>query len=161
MEMQRLPCYRVFLALALGYPATASTYVNCDRSIGDWSSSYFVGELEFNAETGDATGTSTHYNYRKVGPDDVRECHVTYELTGIYEPVSALFLLDAHRTNLSQACSSEFIEAGFPQETWRVMQVHLDSDDGVEISRADNGEIIASGILREGSLVYRTEESCL
>lgn len=162
--MHRLHSYCVALALAFGWCSAAHAYKNCGLSQDTWSfwdSSYFVGELEYDVESGGAMGTVTHYNFSKRGPGEIRECHVTYEFSGIYEPVSALFLLDADRTNRSQSCSGDFVDSRFPAYVSHTLQLHQDGNIGVELSLADSGEIFAQGNLGEGSLVYRTEETCV
>ncbi|WP_133125990.1 hypothetical protein [Pseudohalioglobus lutimaris] len=148
----------------LGWHSSAMAFRNCDpnqdSSVFRGSSRYFIGELEFNESTGQTIGTETHYNYSNLDGSGVSECHVTYDISGFYEAASALFLLDARRSSQSAGCEQAFIDANYPEFTSYTLQVSFKSGGNVEVLRADSGETVGVGTWYEGSVSYKTQETC-
>jgi hypothetical protein len=148
----------------LAWHAGSHAFRNCDPSLDSeafrGSSRYFIGELEFAENGGAARGTETHYNYSNIGDNGLRECHVTYSITGVYEPASALFLLDAERTGHSHGCERDLIEANYPMVTSYTLQVTFHANGLVDVMRADSGETVGTGSWGEGVVSYKTEEVC-
>jgi len=157
------------LLLALSIPmlvwhAQCQAFRNCDPSLDSdvfrGSSYYFIGELEFDENGGAARGTETHYNYSNAGEQGVVACHVTYSTSGIYDPASALFLLDAERSGHSHDCESEFIEIAYPLVTSYTLQVSVRANGLFDVVRADSGEEVGTGSWEEGAVSYKTAEVC-
>lgn len=151
--------------LALGVLASpAQGFRNCQRQADDHffrgSSSYQVSELEFDLESRAATGTETHYNFSTGNGGGIRECHVTYELNGIYDEGSALFLLDADRRNQSVSCDEATVNARFPDYLSYSLTVREESATRVLVSRAESGEVLARGDWSKGYITYKTAEEC-
>lgn len=153
-----------FLLVCMGWHTTSMAFRNCDPSQDSYgfrgSSRYFIGELEFDKDSGLTLGTETHFNYTNLGSDGVVECHVTYEITGVYEAASALFLLDASRSGHSQGCESGFMESNFPESNTYTLQIVFKDNGSIEVRRADSGEAVGAGAWTEGSVSYKTEETC-
>lgn len=158
-----LPLFLTALVCS-GWHTSAMAFRNCDpnqdSSVFRGSSSYFIGELEFNAVSGQTIGTETHYNYSNLDASGVRECHVTYEITGVYESASALFLLDAKRSGQSVACEQAFIDTRYPEFAAYTLQVSVGDDGSVEVLRADSGETVGVGAWHQDSVSYKTQEIC-
>jgi hypothetical protein len=137
---------------------------NCDPSQDSsafrGSSHYFVGELEFDEDSGATLGTETHFNYSNLDSSGVVECHVTYEITGVYEPASALFLLEANRSGHSRGCDSAFIESNYPESNTYTLHAEFKANGSVEMLRADSGETVGVGTWITGAVSYKTEETC-
>ena len=163
--MERSRALNLALVLFLGGGAPAQAFRNCqidgDSAAFRGSSRYLVGELTYEAASGAASGTETHYNYSNVGPAGLNECHVTYELSGIYDDAGALLLLDAELTNQSHGCDPDFVDAEFPD--YRSYTITLrKSDEGItELLDAGSGIVLARGDPAEGTLLYRTDEACM
>ncbi len=150
------------LLLATAQPVQA--FRNCqiegDSNAFRGSSRYLVGELTYEAGTGSASGTETHYTYSNAGPAGLAECHVTYELTGIYDDAGALLLLDAERTNQSRDCDPGFVDTEFPSYRSYSMTLRQSGEGLTELVDASSGLVMASGDPSGGALLYRTAESC-
>lgn len=148
--------------VVLAEPAYA--FRNCERLPDDHlyrgSSNYQVSELEFDPLSRSATGTETHYNYFSLEAGGIVECHITYELNGIYDEASALFLLDADRRNLSVSCDRATVDVQFPDYLSYSLTVRVEDDSRVLVSRADSGEVLARGDWNRGYLTYKTGEHC-
>ncbi len=142
----------------------ALAFRNCDPAQDSdsyrGSSSYFIGELEFDEQTGETQGTETHFNFSNRGATGVVECHVTYALSGVYEPGSGLFLLDAEKTGNSVDCDSDFLDINYPQFSSYTLYIEFGAGSRVEVTRADSGEAVGEGSLGEGTLSYKTAEIC-
>ncbi|KAA1189139.1 hypothetical protein F0M18_15800 [Pseudohalioglobus sediminis] len=162
--MRRPVAFCALIAASLGWHSTAQAFRNCDPSQDSTgfrgSSRYYIGELQFDAATGDTIGTETHYNYSNPGDDDIVECHVTYAITGVFDAAGQLFLLDAERSGFSRGCDSEFIAVNYPELTSYTLQVSRAEDDTVEVVRADSGEAVGEGNWHDGSVSYKTQETC-
>jgi hypothetical protein len=124
------------------------------------STQYVVGEIAFDPDTGNASGTETTYNHSNTSTTEPGECHVTYELTGSFESASGTLVMDARRTNHSISCSPEIIEASYPPERLYALLIELGGDGRARVHLADNGELIAQGEWSSGSTAYRTRETC-
>jgi len=147
--------------IALSWASAASGFRNCDIEDSDaWSAvtSYTVGELSFDDTTGLASGTETIYNYSNTDP--VGECHVTYELTGNYVPGVDVFVLDATRSNFSQACPPEMLGIAFPATLLHTFRMEHGEDGTAELISGDSGDYLADGSWQAGSAVYKTGEKC-
>lgn len=121
---------------------------------------YTVGELAFDATTGMAGGTETTYSYSNRAFEGFTECHVTYELSGNYEPVSKTFLLDARRSNHSSACPDALIDIQYPDQAVYAFQVIIPDSGNPVVLLADSGEFFASATWSDGRTAYKTNESC-
>lgn len=147
-----------------GWHSAAMAFRNCDTtqdsSAFRGSSHYFIGELEFDPASGQTIGTETHYNYTQLDARGVRECHVTYAISGVYEAASALFLLDASRSGQSVDCEQSFIDMNYPEFASYTLAVSFLDDGSVEVLRADSGETVGVGAWHEGALSYKTQETC-
>lgn len=151
------------LLICLCWAGEALAFRNCgiDNSQAFAAATHYtVGELAFDDTTGQAGGTETTYNYSNRDFDGFSECHVTYELTGSYEPVSRTFLLDARRTNHSSACPARLIKLQYPDELVYALQVSVADDGKPVVLQADSGEHFASAIWSEGRTAYQTGEKC-
>ncbi len=145
------------------WPQDASAFRNCDIENSyafSASTQYIVAEIVFDWHDGSASGTKTIYNYANGTREGDSECHVTYELTGSYSPGSGTFVLDAHRTNASSACSLELLGSDYPQDRTYSLQMAFDGDGTVEVHHADNGDLFAEGSFENGKAMYKTPERC-
>ncbi|RLQ20573.1 hypothetical protein DWB85_16855 [Seongchinamella sediminis] len=144
--------------------SNALAFRNCeqqdDAAAYRGSSGYSVSEIEFDPLTRVATGTETHYNYANGASGHIIECHVTYELRGVYDASSALFLLSATRSNQSQSCEPDFITYNFPLHRSYTVQVDALADGEASVRHADNGDRFASADWQRRHMSYSTEESC-
>ncbi len=156
-----LACASVLLVAAV-QPALA--FRNCqidgDSAAFRGSSGYLVGELAYEASSGTASGTETHYNFSNRGPAGLSECHITYELNGIYDDASALLVLDAERTNQSHGCDRAFVESSYPSYRSYTFTLRESGQGLTELVDAGSGLALASGDPSGGVLLYRTAESC-
>ena len=145
-------------------PESALAFRNCERLPDDHlyrsSSGYQVSELEFDPISRIASGTATHYNFSNRASGGVAECHVTYELNGVYDEASALFLLDADRRNHSVSCDGDTFDAQYPDYLSYSLTVRQETDDRVLVSRAESGEVLARGDWNAGYISYKTDEDC-
>ena len=107
-----------------------------------------------------ASGTETHYNYSSEVAGSILECHVTYELRGVYDESSALFLLGATRSNQSQSCDREFVESNFPAHRNYTVQVDAVAGGKAAVRHADNGDRLASADWQNRHMSFTTEETC-
>jgi hypothetical protein len=161
-----LPTRPVFalLALTVGTPAgPALAFRDCGvEDSGAWAalSRYVVGELGYDDATGATSGTETHYNFSNLEPRGVAECHVTYELDGVFESFNGAFMLEARRSNLSPNCDPGFIDTEYPEFLSYYLEVRFSADGRAEMRRSDTGEVYASGDWGHGALAYKTEERC-
>ncbi len=158
----RVLCLAVISATLL-WPAAAAAFRNCQIENSDAylaSTRYVVGEIEFDAVTGEASGTKTIYNYSNRRQDAFQECHVTYELSGSYSAGSGMFVLDARRTNFSQECPRDMIAETYPADRTYALQIDFDHSGSAAVSLADNGELFAQGSWEAGRTVYKTAETC-
>ena len=121
---------------------------------------YVVGEIDFDAVTGAAGGTETTYNYSNRGEAGFTECHVTYELSGSYEPVSRTFLLNARRSNHSSVCPASLIKFRYPDELVYSLQVSFADDGEPVVLQAASGQFFAEATWSEGRTAYKTGEEC-
>lgn len=153
------------LILLLSAAGPVQAFRNCqidgDSAAFRGSSRYLVGELTYEASSGTASGTETHYNYTNAGPAGLNECHVTYELTGIYDDAGALLLLDAELTNQSHGCDPDFVDADFPDYRSYTITLRKSHDGITELLDSGSGSVLASGDPAEGTLLYRTDEACI
>lgn len=154
----------IVLVVATLWQGNALAFRNCERPVDETayraSSGYSVSEIEFDPLTRVATGTETHYNYANDPSGRIRECHVTYELRGVYEASSALFLLGATRTNQSQNCDADFVEYNFPVQRSYTVQVDAVKGGRAAVSHADNGDTFASADWQQSHMSFTTEETC-
>jgi len=155
----------VIAMLGLLGPGSSSVYAfrACSTDAVDIYSAttrYVVGEITFDSATGQASGTETTYNYADPDFEGFHECHVTYELSGIIEPGSGTFVLDARRTNYSSACPAGLIDARYPGQQLYVFQMTFEMDGTSKVHIADNGEFFADGDWDAGRTFYRTGEKC-
>lgn len=152
------------VVVAVLWSSQAQSFRNCDPAQDSESyrgrSSYFIGELEFDEQSGETLGTETHFNYSNNGSTGVVECHVTYELTGVYESGSGLFLLEARRSGNSIGCDSEFLDTNYPPFSSYTLQVESGAGSRVKVTRADSGEALGEGTLGGNTLSYKTAEVC-
>ena len=152
------------LVVALTWQMDALAFRNCEQLLDEsayrGNSGYSVSEIEFDPWTRVATGTETHYNYANADTGAIYECHVTYELQGVYDESSALFLLHANRTNQSHSCDAEFVEVRFPTYRNYTVQVDVLSNGRAAVLHADNGEAFASADWQSRHMSYSTEEAC-
>ncbi len=152
------------LALAIGAPPGAAlAFRDCGvEDSGAWSalSRYVVGELGYDNDTGATSGTETHYNYSNLPPRGVVECHVTYELDGVFEAYNGAFMLEARRSNLSASCDPDFVAAEYPESMSYYLEVAVGEDGIAEMRRSDTGELYATGDWRSSGLAYKTDEQC-
>lgn len=152
----------VLLLLMAAQPGQA--FRNCqidgDSAAYRGSSAYLVGEIAYEAASGLASGTETHYTFSNAGPAGLSECHVTYELNGIYDEASALLVLDAQRTNQSRSCEPDLIDARFPDYRSYSMSLRQSPEGLTELVDAASGLVLANGDPSGGALLYRTDESC-
>jgi hypothetical protein len=151
----------LLLAVADHGHAFRNCQIDGDSAAFRGSSRYLVGELALEAASGTASGTETHYNYSNTGPAGLDECHVTYELTGIYDVGSALLLLDAELTNQSRNCDPDFVDARYPDYRSYTLSLQRSPDGLTELIDADSGEVLAIGDPADRTLLYRTDESCV
>jgi hypothetical protein len=151
------------LALAVGgASAPVQAFRDCGvEDSGAWTalSRYVVGELGYDDATGAASGTETHYNYSNLTSAGA-ECHVTYELDGVFEPFNRALVLEARRSNLSPDCDPEFVDAEYPEYLSYYLELALAEDGRAEIRHSDTGAVFASGDWGHGALAYKTEEQC-
>lgn len=141
----------------------AAAFRTCDTdNSGAFAAStkYIVGELAFDETTGLATGTETTYNYANRDFEGFSVCHVTYELSGNYEPGSSTFFLDAIRTNFSPECPSDLIEFEYPDSLMYTLQMTLDDAGALEVHTADRADFFATGSWGDGRTSYKTDETC-
>ena len=154
----------IALAVAIAWQGEALAFRNCERPVDETayraSSSYSVSEIEFDPLTRVASGTETHYNYSNESSGRIRECHVTYELRGVYEESSALFLLSATRTNQSQSCDTDFVEYKFPAHRSYTVQVDAVMGGRAAVRHADNRDKIASADWQRSHMSFTTDEAC-
>jgi len=152
----------IIAATLVSLPALA--FRNCDSLMDSGAfrgeSRYLVGELAFDAASGSATGTETHYNYSNEDASGVRECHVTYDIDGIYQADAGLFLLEARLVNQSRSCDADYVVGNFPETRSYVLQALLQPNGQAELLRGDSGETLALGNWSDGSLSYKTREVC-
>lgn len=142
-------------------PAIAFRVCDTDNSYAfSAATQYTVGEIAFDATTGLVSGTETTYNYTNQDFEGFTECHVTYEFSGIVEPGSGTFVLDAQRTNYSPACTGDFIEIKYPSNRRHVLQITFESDGTSEVHSADSGELLSNGEWQAGRVAYSTPEVC-
>ncbi len=162
--MSRASISVVALAVVSTAAGPAQAFRNCERFPDDHfyrgTSGYQVSELEFDAVTRIATGTETHYNFSNLEAGGVSDCHVTYELNGVYDESSALFLLDADRRNQSVSCDTETVATRFPDYLSYSLTVRVESGARVLVSRAESGEVLARGDWNQGFITYKTSEEC-
>ena len=153
----------LILSFLVPHPDEALAFRSCAEENSEAytaTTQYVVGEIAFDPETGNATGTETTYNHSNTSSSDLGECHVTYELTGSFESASGTLVMDARRTNHSHSCSPEFIETSYPPERLYALLIELGGDGRAQVHMADNGELIAQGEWSPGSTAYRTRETC-
>ena len=146
-----------------GWSAAAAAFRNCDLENDHAylaTTHYMVGEIEFDAVTGTASGTKTIYNFSNQREDGFEECHVTYELTGSYTAGSGTLVLDARRTNFSPGCPRELIAGDYPADRTYALQVDFDDGGSAAVHAADNGDLLAQGSWGAGRAVYKTAETC-
>jgi hypothetical protein len=124
------------------------------------STHYVVGEVVFDKNTGEASGTETTYNYANRAAEGFTTCHVTYELTGTFEPGSGTLVLSADRSNHSASCPQEILSIHYPVNQLYALQIALQDNGSTDVYRADNGELFASGEWGPGNASYRTAEAC-
>ena len=145
-------------------PMPAHAFRNCERLPDDHlyrgTSGYQVSELEFDPVSRVATGTETHYNFSNQTSGGVAECHVTYELNGVYDEAGALFLLHADRRNQSVSCDEETYDVLFPDYLSYSLSVAVEAGNRVMVSRTDSGEVLARGDWNNGYITYKTSEEC-
>ena len=149
--------------LVFAWSSGAAAFRVCDTENSyafSAATQYVVGEIAFDETTGLASGTETTYNFANRSFEDFTVCHVTYELTGNYEPVTRTFLLDARRTNFSDACPSHLIEFEYPNKLLYGFQMNVGAAGSAEVRIAASGEFFANGHWGEGRTVYRTSEKC-
>ncbi len=142
----------------------ALAFRSCPIDPGDAFSArtqYTVGEIQFNAARGEASGTETTYNHSNALAGGFRECHVTYQFAGSYEAASGTLVLQAERTNYSGECPADLLALDYPPERLYARAVHLADNGDLTLRYADNGEWMASGDWRDDAAVYRTGERCL
>ncbi len=142
---------------------TVAAFRNCNTQDSDaWSAStrYTVGELNFDAASGLASGTETNYNYSNAHADGIGECHVTYELSGTYVPVVEVFVLNARRSNYSDTCSDALLRVEYPSDRFLTLQVELAPGGSAVVHNVENGDFPAFGIWQAGTVVYKTQEQC-
>jgi len=148
---------------ALVWPGSVSAFRVCatDNSYAfSASTQYVVGELDFDGATGLASGSETTYNYSNREIDGFMECHVTYELSGIYEPSTETFLLEAQRTNYSPSCPGDLIDIEYPSDLLYGFQLTFDTQGSSQVRLAASGELLANGEWEPGKLAYTTDEVC-
>lgn len=153
----------LLLSIAALHSSGVSAFRSCDMEDSFAyvaTTQYTIAEITFEATTGIASGTETIYNHSNDAIDGHLECHVTYELSGSYEPASGTLVLDAHRSNHSISCPAELIAAGYPQERLYALLIELEREGGMRVSLADSGEQIAEGEWSQGATAYRTKETC-
>jgi hypothetical protein len=121
---------------------------------------YKVGEIAFDDTTGLVSGTETTYNYTNQDFEGFIECHVTYEFSGIVEPGSGTFIIDAQRTNYSPACPGDLIDIKYPSHRRHVLQIKFETDGSSEVRSADSGELLTIGEWEAGRVAYSTPEKC-
>lgn len=144
-------------------PNTVFAFRTCANEATDIyaaATRYVVGEIDFDDATGEASGTETTYNYANRDSEGHNECHVTYELSGIVEPGSGTFVLDAQRTNHSATCALDLLEAKYPEKSLYVLQMTFEGDGTTRVHVADSGEFFANGDWRSGKTAYKTSEGC-
>lgn len=157
-----LPYLLAALACPL-WPQDVSAFRNCDVENSyafSASTQYMVAEIVFDWHDGSASGTKTIYNYANDTGEGAGECHVTYELSGSYAPGSGTFVLDAHRTNASSACSLALLGSHYPEDRTYSFWMDFSGDGTVEVHHADNGDLFAEGSFEDGRTVYKTPERC-
>lgn len=150
-------------AAAFCWNTSASAFRNCDTQDSyAWSadSHYTVGEIAFDSTTGEASGTETRYNYSNHYPNDALECHVTYELIGTYNPGVEVFTLSATRTNYSDSCPPGLLKVEYPESRLYALQMKFTADGSAQVSRAESGELLATGSWESGRAMYKTGEQC-
>lgn len=150
-----------FLAVVPNSPAFA--FRNCDMENSfafSAATQYVVGEISFDGTTGLASGTETIYNHANRESEGFTVCHVTYEFSGVFEPVSGTFVLDGRRTNYSLTCPGELIAMTYPSERLYALYIEFDMDGSAAVHSAANGELLARGDWGDGATVYRTGEEC-
>lgn len=150
-----------FLTLLLA--SNVEAFRNCNTQDSDaWSAStrYTVGEINFDAASGLASGTETNYNYSNAYADGIGECHVTYELSGTYVPVVEVFVLNARRSNYSDTCPHSLLRLAYPPYRFHNLQAELAPDGSAVVNNVENGDFPAFGVWQPGAVVYKTEEEC-
>lgn len=150
--------------VVLAWPGTSAAFRTCPVEYTDAyrvESHYLVGELDYDAAARAAGGSETHYNFSNQHPAGVAECHVTYELSGIFAPESGLFLLEATRSSVSHTCEPEFVAAEYPRYRNYTLAVVFSGEGRARLYRAESGELLAEGDWpQEGLLSYKTPERC-
>lgn len=163
ISVTRQPLFSIVPILVLLCSPGAFAFRNCAAENSDAfsaSTQYIVGEIAFDPDTGWASGTETTYNHSNRGFEGHTECHVTYELSGVFEATSGTLVLDGHRTNHSTSCSTEMIGALYPTERSYAIQIEFIGDGSTRVLFADSGELLARGDWSSGSTAYRTRETC-
>ena len=157
------PLILIAPAIVLLWSASAAGFRACDIDNSyafSAATRYVVGEISFDPVTGQASGTETTYNYANQDDDGFTECHVTYKLSGIFEPGTGTFLLDTERTNHSVTCQEDFISINYPDTGRYALQMDFDPDGTSLVNSADSGQLVASGEWRPGRTNYKTIEEC-
>ena len=161
--MPRLNLFIVIPLVLLMWSSAAAAFRVCDASNSyayTATTQYAVGEIAFDRENGLASGTETTYNYSNREQEGFSQCHVTYELSGMFEPGSGTLILEAQRTNQSDTCPEELISFEYPSTRQYVWQLEFKEDKTFQVLLADSGEIMASGEWDTGKTTYRTDETC-
>lgn len=143
--------------------ADAMAFRNCDTPNSHaWSASthYTVGEIAFDGTTGLASGTETRYNYSNHYSNGASECHVTYELSGSYDPVVEVFTFNGTRSNYSDSCPPDMLGVEYPESRLYSLQMEFAEDGSAIVSAAESGESIASGSWDTGRATYKIGEQC-
>ncbi len=153
----------IFLALMLISSQQVFAFRNCDMENSfafSAATQYLVGEILFDQTTGQASGTETIYNHANREFEGFTVCHVTYELSGVFEPVSGTFVLDGTRTNHSVACPGELIALTYPSERLYALYIEIDADGSTAVHSAASGALLAKGDLDGEAIAYSTGEEC-
>ena len=153
----------IFLVLSLAWSGNTAAFRTCaveNSAAFAAATHYIVGEIAFDGATGHASGTETTYNHSNRDSEGFSVCHITYELSGVFEPVTGTFLLDANRTSHSLACPDNLITVEYPNKRSYVFQIDFESDGSSAVRLADNGELLAQGDWSAGKMTYRTAEDC-
>jgi hypothetical protein len=141
--------------------ATAFRVCDTDNSYAfSAATQYTVGEIAFDDITGLVSGTETTYNYTNQDYEGFIECHVTYEFSGIVEPGSGTFIIDAQRTNYSPACPGDLLDIKYPSQRRQVLQIKFEANGLSEVRSADSGELLTNGEWEVGRVAYSTPEKC-